>query len=112
MAAWYVLSSLGLYELSHGGTDFAFGSPLFERVVVSLDNDGTGSHLPLTIIAQDNSKDNVYVQSVSWNGELLTNVNSISFDLLRQGGELLFVMGPSPASSMRKNQKKFLRSAK
>ena len=102
MAAWYILSSLGLYELSPGGTDYALGAPLFQKVVVNIE-DGTAETAGrrLTVSAKNNSKENVYVQAVYWNGQLLGKVNSISYDLLRQGGELSFEMGPSPASGLK-----------
>ena len=105
-----MLGSLGLYEISPGSSDYALGSPLFQKVTVPLDNDGTGTAKPLTITARNNAKENVYVHQVYWNNQLLEGVNSISFDLLHQGGELAFVMGAKPASSST-SQAKSLRHA-
>lgn len=68
-------------------------------------DDGTGTTKPLVITARNNAKANVYVHQVLWNGKLLEGVNSIAYDLLRQGGELTFVMGAEPLSG----SKKFLR---
>ena len=35
MSAWYVLSSLGMYEAEPAGGRYWFGSPLFDRAVYS-----------------------------------------------------------------------------
>jgi len=97
MSAWYILSSLGLYSLSPASTDYVFGSPLFSKAVVHLNdyfynknshgysrkiNPTRGSKLfqsastedvTLTIIAKNNGPMNVYVQNIYWNGQLLDN---------------------------------------
>ena len=101
MGAWYVLSALGLYSLSPGTQDYVFGSPLFERVTISLEGNGqqhgAAASSSLTIEALNNSAENVYVQSVSWKGEPVSlSSNSIAYSELMQGGTLQFIMGPEP----------------
>ena len=99
MAAWYLLSSMGLYSLSPGSTVYNFGSPLFGRVSVNIGDDD-GVTRTLTIIANNNSAENVYVQSISWNGvAVASGVNTIEYAELIKGGELVFEMGPTPVSS-------------
>lgn len=36
MGAWYILSAIGLYNLSPGSDEFIFGSPLFNRVEIDI----------------------------------------------------------------------------
>ncbi len=111
MGAWYVLSSLGLYSLSPGSNSYVLGSPAFGRIDLDISDNaafhaaGTkpkaaSAQKTLTVIALHNSKSNVYVQSVRWNGELIPgSVNSIPYTSLSQGGVLQFEMGLSPPSS-------------
>eukprot|EP00388_Colpodella_angusta_P043208 GDKK01058787.1.p1 GENE.GDKK01058787.1~~GDKK01058787.1.p1 ORF type:complete len:174 (-),score=34.06 GDKK01058787.1:258-740(-) len=96
MGAWYVLSSLGLYNLSPGGEDFLFGAPLFGSVEVDISDSGDKK---LIIEAVHNSKKNVYVQKITWNGaEIAHTENGIKYSTLKEGGTLTFYMGPTPAS--------------
>jgi len=112
MGAWYVLSSLGLYSLSPGSNSYVLGSPLFGRVDLDI-SDNAAFHTAgtpqnkvmdkkvLTVIAVNNSKSNMYVQSVSWNGvNIAGSVNSIPYSTLAQGGTLRFVMGPHPPAAV------------
>ena len=86
MSAWYIFSSLGFYPVTPGSPDYALGSPLVKAAKIHLDNGKT-----LTIIANNQSKDNVYVQSVSVNGKLLEG-NLLSHQDIMNGGELVFEM--------------------
>ncbi len=86
MSAWYIFSSLGFYPVTPGSPDYALGSPLVKAAKIHLDNGKT-----LTIIANNQSKDNVYVQSVSVNGKLLEG-NLLSHQNIMNGGELVFEM--------------------
>jgi predicted alpha-1,2-mannosidase len=108
MGAWYVLSSLGLYSLSPGSNSYVLGSPVFGRVDLDISDNaafGTaGRNQPpsadkriLSVVAENNSRENVYVQSVSWNGVVIAGaINSIAYSSLMQGGTLTFVMGHKP----------------
>eukprot|EP00475_Leptophrys_vorax_P034424 TRINITY_DN5552_c0_g1_i1.p1 TRINITY_DN5552_c0_g1~~TRINITY_DN5552_c0_g1_i1.p1 ORF type:complete len:783 (+),score=204.16 TRINITY_DN5552_c0_g1_i1:38-2386(+) len=97
MSAWFVLSSLGLYELAPGSTDYTLGVPLFRKAVIALDGSKT-----LTIDAPNNGADNFYVQSVSWNGQVLTGypLRSVKYSMLMEGGTLTFNMGPKPVAAV------------
>ena len=86
MSAWYVLSSLGLYQVSPGNSTFTLGRPLFEEAVIKLEN---GKQF--TIIANNLSPENNYVGSVSLNGRELREP-FISYQEIMQGGELTFDM--------------------
>lgn len=91
MSSWYILSSLGLYQVEPAGGKFIFGSPLFDKAVVSV-----GDGKQLEIVARNNSKANMYIQRVTWNGKPYTK-SYIDFSEIRQGGRLEFVMGPKPS---------------
>ena len=89
MAAWYLLSAMGIYQLAPGNTTYSIGSPMYEHVSVALDGGET-----LDIVAKGNSAATPYVCSVSFNGKQLDSFTIDYFDLLK-GGELAFTMSAS-----------------
>lgn len=94
VASWYILSALGLYALAPGTPNYVLGSPLFSHVQITLDN----TSRTLDIVATNNSATNVYVQSVTWNGQPVQGV-SVNYADLMQGGVLNFTMTDTPNSS-------------
>ena len=90
MSAWYILSSMGLYEVEPAGGRYWFGSPLFDCVTVSLP-EGT-----FTIEAKNNSKQNKYIQSITLNGAAYDKPYISHADVMA-GGHLVFEMGAEPA---------------
>ncbi|MBN6150714.1 GH92 family glycosyl hydrolase [Xanthomonas sp. AmX2] len=91
MSAWYVLAAMGLYPLRMGSPDYVIGSPLFRQA--TLKQPGGRQ---LLVRAQNNSPENVYVQSLKVNGKPWTRT-WIPHRLLAQGATLDFVMGPQPS---------------
>ena len=91
MSAWYILSSVGLYQVDPVGGRFVIGSPLFDKATVNV-----GSGKTFTIVAKNNSDRNIYVQSARLNGKALKN-SYIEFNDIRHGGTLELVMGPKPS---------------
>ena len=91
MSAWYVISTLGLYQVEPAGGKYVFGSPLFDEATVQLPEGKT-----FTVKALDNSPENVYVQSVRWNGKPYTKSYLYYKDIMG-GGTLEFTMGPNPS---------------
>lgn len=87
MSAWFVLSAMGLYQVEPAGGKFLFGSPLFSRMSVDV---GNGNRLE--IVARDNSAENIYIQGVLLDGAPYDK-SYITFDRLRNGGRLEFIMG-------------------
>lgn len=85
MSAWYVLSSMGLYQVEPAGGRYMFGSPLFDKVEMKVKN-GT-----FTIIAHDNSPENMIVDHVVFNGKPYDK-NYIDFKDIVGGGTLEFFM--------------------
>jgi predicted alpha-1,2-mannosidase len=91
MSAWYILSSVGLYQVDPVGGRFVIGSPLFDKATVNV-----GAGKTFTVVAKNNSDRNIYVQSARLNGKTLKN-SYIDFNDIRHGGTLELVMGPKPS---------------
>ena len=91
MSAWYILSSVGLYQVAPVGGRFVIGSPLFDKATVNV-----GAGKTFTVVAKNNSDRNIYVQSARLNGKALKN-SYIDFNDIRHGGTLELVMGPKPS---------------
>ena len=86
MAAWYILSSLGFYQVCPGVPEYTIGAPLFPQATVHLPGGKT-----LKVRAEGNSADTVYVEKVSLNGEARTG-RKLSHREIAAGGTLLFRM--------------------
>ena len=89
MSAWYVLSSLGMYEVEPAGGRYWFGSPLFDRAEIAVPG-GT-----FTIVAENNSPENKYIRRVWLNGRPYTKP-WIGHEEVMAGGELRFEMDDEP----------------
>jgi len=90
MSAWYIFSSFGFYPVAPGSTEYALGSPALDEATINLENGKT-----FTIIAEDQSDTNVFVEKVELNGKALTRPFIDHSDLLK-GGELRFYMSNKP----------------
>lgn len=86
MSAWYILSSLGIYQVEPAGGRYMFGSPLFDKAVVNV-----GKGKTFTIIAHNNSSKNVYVQQIKLNGRPYKKLY-IDYKDIVSGGTLEFFM--------------------
>ncbi len=86
MSAWYIFSSLGFYPVTPGSADYAIGSPNIKEATINLENGKT-----LKIIANNQSKENVYVKSVTVNGKKLEGL-LLSHHDIANGGEIIFEM--------------------
>ena len=89
-SAWYVFSSLGFYPVTPGVNEYVIGSPLFKKATLNLENGNK-----FVISAENNSKDNVYIESASLNGKPWEN-NFIRFEDIINGGQLEFDMSALP----------------
>lgn len=89
MSAWYVLSSMGFYPVSPGSPTYAIGRPLMDKVVIR------GEKNDFEIRALNNSSENKFVQSISWNGTAYQKL-FINHDMIKGGGILEISMGPKP----------------
>jgi len=90
MSAWYVLSAMGFYPVTPGAPIYTFGSPVFDQVILNLENGKT-----FKISTRNNLKENIYIQSVELNGKEYTK-SFITHQEITNGGEIEFEMGPEP----------------
>lgn len=90
MSAWYVFSSMGIYPVNPAAGAYVFGSPMFDKVTLGLPGGKSFS-----IQATNNSEENMYIQSVTLNGEPYSN-SFITHKQIMEGGELVLNMGSTP----------------
>ena len=90
MSAWYVWSSLGFYPLNPASGEYEIGRPLFNKAKINLPNGRT-----FTIIANNVSKDNMYIQRIVLNGEELDRTY-ITDKEIQEGGVIVFEMSDKP----------------
>lgn len=89
-SAWYVFSALGFYPVTPAVDQYVIGSPLFKKVELSLANGNK-----FQISAPNNSKENVYINSATLNGEIW-NKSFIEFNSIQLGGQIDFRMSDKP----------------
>ncbi|MBT1698134.1 GH92 family glycosyl hydrolase [Fulvivirgaceae bacterium PWU4] len=90
MSAWYILSSLGFYQVSPGNPVYTIGRPLFEEVTLQL-----GNGKQFVIRAPGNNAATKYVKQVKLNGKVLRTPFFSHADLMK-GGTLEFTMSDQP----------------
>ncbi|MGH1385212.1 GH92 family glycosyl hydrolase [Kordia sp.] len=86
MSAWYVLSSLGFYSVTPGTNEYIIGTPLFDKATINLENGKT-----FTVVANNISKENKYIKSVTLNGKNHPK-SFINHNDIMNGGSLVFEM--------------------
>lgn len=91
MSAWYILSSVGFYQVDPAGGRYVFGSPLFDEATLNVGNGKT-----FRVVVHNNSSENKYIQSAKLNGKPYTR-SYIDFKDIVRGGTLEFVMGNKPS---------------
>ena len=96
MSAWYILSSMGFYQMNPADGVFVFGSPRFDKMSVKVRGGKT-----FTVEAENNSKENIYIQKVFLNGKPYKKTY-ITYDDIINGSTLKFVMGKKPNKSFGK----------
>lgn len=88
MSAWYILSSLGFYQVEPASGRYWFGSPIFEEAEIAVPG-GT-----FKVKTNNNSDTNRYIRKVTLNGKPYDKMY-ITHDDIMKGGELVFDMGPA-----------------
>lgn len=97
MSAWYVMSAMGFYAVAPGSNHYDIGSPIFNQVKIHLENGKT-----FTIICQNQSPENVYIQSIKHNGQPYTKAY-IDYSMIENGDTFEFVMGKKPQKNLASN---------
>ena len=86
MSAWYIFSSMGFYPVNPCADGYVFGAPQLPEMTVDVGHGRT-----LRIVAQNLSKENLYVKSIRLNGKKLSGIKIRHEDVVA-GGELVYEM--------------------
>jgi len=90
MSAWYIFTALGFYPVCPASDYYVLGSPALPRAVIHLSNGRK-----FTVIGENLSDRNIYVQSVKLNGKNWTTP-FLPYREVKGGGTLVFRLGPEP----------------
>jgi predicted alpha-1,2-mannosidase len=90
LSAFYVFSAMGFYPITPGIPGYQIGSPIFSKVKIHLQNGKT-----FTVVAENCSKINKYIQSAKLNGTGLMKPVFTHNDIF-EGGILTLEMGDTP----------------
>ena len=90
-SAWYLFAAMGFYPLCPGANRYEITTPLFEKVVLRLSPEFQQGEA-FVIVAAGLSDDNIYINSMTLNGEPLDRY-WLSHDEIIRGGELVLNMG-------------------
>jgi predicted alpha-1,2-mannosidase len=90
MSAWYIFNVMGFYPVCPGSRCYVIGSPTVPKAVMHLSNGRE-----FTMIANNLSDHNIYIQSVRLNGKSWDKPY-LPYDELKNGGTIEFTMGPQP----------------
>ena len=89
MSAWYILSSLGFYEVEPASGRYWFGTPAFDKAEIETDGG------IFTIRAENLNDEARYIQKITLNGKAYTK-GYIEHRDIANGGELILYMGAEP----------------
>lgn len=84
MSAWYVMSSLGLYNVMPGQNQYQLTTPQFERITLNLEN---GKQFVINNPGATISRANTYIQGLSLDKKPYNKIY-LNYDDLANGGEL------------------------
>lgn len=90
LSSWYLMSSMGLYSVTPGSSQYVIASPLFDEISF-----GVKEGKMFKIITHNNSDKNRYIQSATLNGKPFDR-SWIDHSEIMAGGELVFEMGDQP----------------
>jgi predicted alpha-1,2-mannosidase len=91
LSSWFTFAALGFYPVNAVTGVYIIGSPLVNRATIH--NPATGT--TFSIIAENNSPENLFIQHAELNGTELLHSWFTHADILA-GGELRFRMGRAP----------------
>ncbi|MBP5538928.1 MAG: glycoside hydrolase family 92 protein [Bacteroidales bacterium] len=87
MSAWYVWASMGLYPMVVGSDVYELSSPIFDEVVISLEN---GKKIIIEAKGRKSPAD--VIRRICWNGKEIKDYQ-ITHNQLAEGGRLVFEYG-------------------
>jgi len=89
MSAWYIFNSMGFYPVCPSSNIYNIGTPGLESVIMIL-----GNGKKISVIAENYSKENFYIQEVFLNGKAY-NKTYLTYNDIKNGAEIKFIMGPT-----------------
>lgn len=90
MSAWFVFSALGFYPVNPASGQYVFGSPLVDQAIILLPS---GDTFRINVI--NNSKENIFIQSVTLNDKPYTKTYITHHEIMI-GGIMEIKMGNKP----------------
>ncbi len=93
MSAWFILSSLGFYQVAPSIPNYDFGTPLFKEAKMNLEN-GKSFVIKTTNI----SPTNIYIKSIKLNGKDYRKT-FFEHSVIKNGGTLEFEMTDKPVEN-------------
>ena len=90
MSAWYIFNAMGFYPMCPGSDKYELGAPVVDRADIPLPDGKT-----FTVVTKNQSPKNMYLRSVSLNGEPLYGRTITHADIMA-GGTLEFRMAATP----------------
>ena len=92
MSAWYVMSSMGIYTIQPGQTQYQIGLPQFEKITINLEN---GKHFIITNSGAGVSTQDSYLQGMTLNKNTYNKLY-IEDAAIQKGGEWDVFTGKLP----------------
>jgi putative alpha-1,2-mannosidase len=92
MSAWYIMSSLGIYNIAPGQQQFQVGLPQFEKAVIHLEN---GKKFTILNSGATVNRNNIYLQGMSLDKKAYNKLY-LNFDDISNGGEFEVFSGRLP----------------
>jgi predicted alpha-1,2-mannosidase len=90
MSAWYVFSAMGFYPVNPAEGIYVIGSPLVSKATIDV-----GKRKKFEVIAENASRENMYIQEAKLNGQPLERT-FITHKEIMDGGKLELMMGNIP----------------
>ncbi|MEO6303817.1 MAG: GH92 family glycosyl hydrolase, partial [Bacteroidia bacterium] len=97
MSAWYIFSSMGMYPVCPGSTQYILSSPLFKTIKINLENGKTFT------ITNGKQKEKIIGGYIINNKQI--NTSSLEHELIMTGGKMdyLYVSENDPSNEYGKN---------
>ncbi|HVW97578.1 MAG TPA: GH92 family glycosyl hydrolase [Mucilaginibacter sp.] len=92
MSAWYVMSSLGIYNIAPGQQQYQIGIPQFDKAIIHLEN---GKKFTITNPGAGVSRANIYLQGLTLNKKTYNKLY-LDFADVANGGDFEVFTGKLP----------------
>jgi hypothetical protein len=92
MSAWYVMSSLGIYNIMPGQNQYQIGMPQFDKAVINLEN---GKKFTILNSGASISRSNIYLQGMNLDKKAYNKLY-LNYDAIERGGEFEVFTGRLP----------------